>query len=83
MGNLKRTDNIYGDICSVKKENIFKAISECGSHKILFGTDAIVKGIDTYNNYLPIIRDLSKNLNKTDAENILFRNCKRLYNLTV
>ena len=80
---IRRNDNIYGDICSVENKNIFKAICECGSNKILFGTDAIVNGIDTYEKYLPIIKYLKEKLKREDAENVLYKNCMRIYNLNV
>jgi uncharacterized protein len=52
---IKDTSNIYGDTCVVKHENVIKAIEECGAEKILFGTDSIVNGIDTYKKYIPLI----------------------------
>jgi hypothetical protein len=36
---IRNSSNIYGDTCVVKHENVIKAIRECGSEKILFGTD--------------------------------------------
>ncbi len=73
--------NIYGDTCEVKTENVIKAINECGSEKILFGTDAIVHGIGTYERYLPHIESIRNNFSKDEADNVLFRNCVRLYRI--
>ncbi|MEA1887409.1 MAG: amidohydrolase family protein [Bacteroidota bacterium] len=79
---ISKYDNVYGDTCEVKIENVINAINECGSGKILFGTDAIVHGIDTYERYLPLIKTIRKNLSWDEAENVLFRNCIRLYKLS-
>ncbi|MFO7851514.1 MAG: amidohydrolase family protein [Bacteroidota bacterium] len=76
---IRNHDNVYGDTCEVKTENVISAIKQCGSGKILFGTDSIVHGIDTYKRYLPLIESVRKNFNRDEAENVLFRNCIRLY----
>ena len=73
--------NIYGDTCEVKHKNVIRAIEECGSEKILFGTDAIVHGIDTYAGYLPLVDRIRTNFSLEQAENVLFRNCQRIFNL--
>jgi len=73
--------NIYGDTCEVKHKNVIRAIDECSSEKILFGTDAIVHGIDTYAGYLPLVDRIRTNFSLEQAENVLFRNCQRIFNL--
>jgi len=78
---IRDNANIYGDTCEVKTENVIKAINECGSEKILFGTDAIVHGIETYEKYLPLIGSIRNNFSKNEADNVLFRNCVRLYEI--
>jgi len=82
IGIIRNNDNVYGDTCEVKINNVIKAIIECGSEKILFGTDAIVHGVDTYEQYLPLIESIRNNFSKEEADNVLFRNCMRLYNLS-
>lgn len=78
---VKRNKNIYGDTCLVERSNVIKAIEECGSEKIIFGTDATVFGIDTYEGYLPLISDMRLRFNELDIENVLFRNSVRLFGL--
>lgn len=80
---IKRNRNIYGDICSVTVNNIYKSIHECGSKMILFGTDAIVNGIHTYKKYIPIISGIKSEFKKNDFENILYKNCARIYDLNI
>ena len=81
IGIIRSRDNVYGDTCEVNTENVIKAINKCGSEKILFGTDAIVHGIDTYAMYMPLVEQIRKNFSKDQAENVLFRNCQRIFNV--
>jgi predicted TIM-barrel fold metal-dependent hydrolase len=78
---IRNNDNIFGDTCEVKTENVIKSINECGSEKIMFGTDAIVHGIDTYERYLPLIESIRNEFSQEEADNVLFRNCIRLHNI--
>lgn len=81
MGLIRESGNIYGDTCEVKPGNVISAIEECGSQKILFGTDAVVHGIDTYVRYLPLIELIRKTFSKEEADNVLFSNCRRVFNV--
>jgi hypothetical protein len=78
---IRKTDNIFGDTCVVEHDNVIRAIKECGSEKILFGTDAVVKGLDTYEDYLPLIKRIKETFNASEAANILGLNCIRIFNL--
>ena len=80
---IRNNHNVYGDTCEVKTENVIRAINECGSGKILFGTDAIVHGIDTYARYLPLIESIKNNLSKEEADDVLYRNCTRLFRISL
>lgn len=81
IGIIKRNPNIYGDIALAESSNVVRAINECGSDKILFGTDATVYGVDTYKRYLPVISSLKSNFSLEDVDNVLYNNCMRLYRL--
>ncbi len=78
---IKRNRNIFGDIALVESMNVVRAITECGSDKIIFGTDATVFGIDTYEKYLPVINSIKSNFDSEDLDNVLYKNCIRLYGL--
>jgi predicted TIM-barrel fold metal-dependent hydrolase len=78
---IRNNHNIYGDTCEVKTENVIRAINECGSGKILFGTDAIVHGINTYEKYLPLIESIRNNLSIAEADDVLYRNCTSLFRI--
>ena len=81
MDIIRTNDNVYGDTCEVESGRVMEAIRECGSEKILFGTDAVVHGIDTYQRYMPLVDLIRKSCSVEDAENVLFKNCQRLYRL--
>ena len=83
IGIIRNNSNVYGDTCEVKINNVIKAIDECGSEKILFGTDAVVHGIDTYQRYLPLIKSIRANFTGEEADNVLFRNSVRLYRISL
>ncbi len=76
---IRDNANIYGDTCEVGIDKVFEAVEVCGSEKILFGTDAVVHGTDTYARYQPLIDALRIRLSKKDADNILYANCLRLF----
>ncbi|MBS0011459.1 MAG: amidohydrolase family protein [Bacteroidales bacterium] len=81
MNIIKKYDNVYGDTCEVKHDNVIRAIRECGPDKILFGTDAIVHGIDTYARYMPLLELIRSNFSREEADNVLFRNCRRVFHV--
>jgi uncharacterized protein len=78
---IKNSSNIYGDTSVVKHENVIKAIRECGSEKILFGTDSIVNGIDTYKGYVPLIKMIKETFSENDAASVLGLNSMTIFNL--
>lgn len=78
---IKQLPNLYGDTTWVKVRRLEKAISKLGSEKILFGTDAIVGGIDTYNKYQKTFDLINNHCMPEEAENIYFRNAIKLFNL--
>lgn len=80
---INSTSNIFGDTCVVKHENVIKAIKECGADKILFGTDAIVNGIDTYKQYIPLIEKIKETFSEKEAEQVLGVNSMTIFNLPV
>jgi len=71
--------NLYGDTAWVDAEAVLDAVDVCGSEKILFATDAIVDGIDTYAKHENLLTAISTQLDREDAENILWRNAARLF----
>ncbi|MFW9993984.1 MAG: amidohydrolase family protein [Candidatus Odinarchaeota archaeon] len=78
---IKKTDNLYGDTCEVEMERVLKAIDVAGSEKILFGTDSVVHGIDTYGRYLPLVKTIRENFAIEQASNVLENNSIRIHNL--
>jgi uncharacterized protein len=76
---MNELSNVYGDTTWVSFESIEAAVETVGSHKILFGTDAPIDGVDTYDWYQDKIRGIRQKLNDEDTENILFRNARKLF----
>jgi predicted TIM-barrel fold metal-dependent hydrolase len=81
IGIIKRNPNIYGDIALAESGNVVRAINECGSDKIIFGSDAPVFGIDTYKNYLPVIDSIKSNFSGEEVDNVLYKNSMSLFRL--
>lgn len=78
---ISNTENLYGDTTWVSKENVLEAVKKCGSNKILFGTDAIIDGTNTYEKYLDMFEFLHDKLTNEDFENIFRYNTKRIFKL--
>ncbi|MFW5770738.1 MAG: amidohydrolase family protein [Spirochaetota bacterium] len=76
---MEELQNVYGDTTWVTFESIKKAVKWVGSGKILFGTDAPIDGVDTYEWYQDKIRGIREQLDEKDTENILFRNAQKLF----
>jgi len=81
---ISKLPNLYGDITWVAPEKALKAIKVCGSHKILFGTDSPINGLDTYdddNFYNFYFRDIKNILSKEDYEKLMLKNALKLFNI--
>jgi predicted TIM-barrel fold metal-dependent hydrolase len=78
---ISNSSNIYGDTCVVKHEKVLTAIKECGSDKILFGSDSIVNGVDTYLTYIPLIKKLQETFSENEASKVLGLNSMTIFNL--
>jgi len=79
---IRSLPNIYGDTTWVSPESVLRAIGECGSEKIIFGTDSPIDGIDTYSKYSDLLTRLDS-IAPHDRENVLFNNSIRLFNLAI
>ncbi|MCP4131189.1 MAG: amidohydrolase family protein [bacterium] len=76
---IKKLPNLYGDTSWVSKEAILKALQECGSEKILFGSDSPIDGIDTYKNYITLIHELAKTVSREHMDALLYKNAARVF----
>lgn len=76
--------NLYGDCCWVTPDTTREAIRRCGSHKILFGTDNPINGLDTYADstfYSPYFDMHTAKLDADQYDQLMFRNSIRLFKL--
>ncbi|MCG8569874.1 MAG: amidohydrolase family protein [Spirochaetes bacterium] len=78
---IKKQENLYGDSTWVSYEKVIKAIKTCGSHKVLFGTDNPIDGVDTYFKYQSILHDLKKVFSDIELKNFYYRNAQQLFQL--
>jgi len=81
---IAKLPNLYGDTAWVRPEKVLRAIKICGSHKILFGTDNPINGVDTYdddNFYNFYFNDMKNILSKEDYEKFIFKNALKLSNI--
>ena len=76
---IARCPNLYGDTTLVSKEEMRKAIKKCGPEKILFGTDALVFGRDSYGRYDGFYDTVLKNFGKAGAEKVFYKNARKLF----
>lgn len=86
---IAKLPNLYGDTAWVPIESVIKAIKTFGSHKILFGSDNPIDGVDTYHHnpkgdvslYQQYFIDLKNMISKEDYDNIMYKNSIRVFNL--
>lgn len=81
MEVVNKYDNVYGDTCRVSPGSVVKAIQNCGSEKVLFGTDSIVDGINTYKAYHEIMYKLDRYLSTEEQENLYYKNTCRIFDI--
>ncbi|HZK33969.1 MAG TPA: amidohydrolase family protein [Bacillota bacterium] len=77
---ISKADNLYGDTSWVPIENVEKAIRSCGSHKILFGSDAPIDGQKSYTFY----EDMFEAYKKSPGENwdqVFSKNAQHLFKI--
>ena len=84
---LSSLPNLYGDTTWVPLESTIQAVQEAGSHKIVFGSDNPIDGVDTYHNnprgdinvYQSYFNELEDRIGTEAYENVMFRNAMRLF----
>lgn len=75
--------NLYGDTAWVKPESALKLVKKYGAHKLLFGTDNPIDGVDTYSHpfYKEYFGEFKNNVSPDDYQLIMHGNAERLFNL--
>lgn len=76
---IKGCPNLYGDTTMVEICDVIEAIRFCGSKKILFGSDAIVFGEESYKRYDNFIEKLRNMFNREEIEDLFCNNAKRIF----
>lgn len=91
MKLIKKLPNLYGDTTWVPMENTIKFVKKIGSHKIMFGSDMPIDGVDTYaknpfgqpSMYQDYFNQLPNLISKEDYENIMWKTAVYLFKLPV
>lgn len=76
---IKKCPNLYGDTTMVEVNDVIKAIQCCGSKKILFGSDAIVFGEESYKRYDNFKDKLVNTFNNLQVEDLFCNNAKSIF----
>ena len=79
--------NLYGDTAWVPMESTIQAMKEAGNHKMMFGSDNPIDGVDTYhhnpkgeiNVYQAYFQELEGIIGTEAYEDLMFRNAMRLF----
>lgn len=80
---IRELPNLYGDTSWVTAERVVTAVRECGSGKILFGTDSPIDGEDTYQSYTAMISLLRRELAADELDDVFRGNAVKLFRLEV
>lgn len=75
--------NLYGDTAWVEPEAGLKLMKKYGAHKLLFGTDNPIDGVDTYAHpfYRTYFGEFRQWVSPDDYELLMHGNAERLYHL--
>jgi len=76
---IKQCPNLYGDTTMVEIDDVIEAIGFCGSNKILFGSDAVVFGEESYKRYDNFKEKLRNTFNRVEVEDLFCNNAKRIF----
>ena len=78
---VAQQENLYGDTTWVSYDHVTKAIEKCGAHKILFGTDSPIDGVDTYQKYEQFLEAENNTWPQEVQEQVFNANAKKIFNL--
>lgn len=81
---ISKLPNLYGDTAWVKAEIVEQAIRECGSDKILFGTDNPINGLDTYDDddfYNRYFVELKSRITEEEFEKLTYKNAINVFGI--
>ncbi len=86
---IKKQKNLYGDTAWVPVESTIQAIKECGSDKIMFGTDNPIDGTDTLgvtpkgerSLYQQYFNELKELLTNEEYDMLMYKNAVKIFKL--
>ncbi len=81
---IAKLPNLFGDSTWVQPEKVLKAIEICGPDKIMFGSDAPINGVNTYENeksYRFYFNEMHQVVSPQTYEAFMGGNARRLFNI--
>ena len=78
---IAKYPNLYGDTTLVDTKDVIDAIKKCGKEKILFGSDAIAIGDQSYERYLELYQQIDKVFGAEVAKFIFHQNVLRVFKI--
>lgn len=77
----KKDARLYLGTAQAKTDDVLTAITELGSERVLFGTDATYFGKDHYAKYVRLVERLKNELSVADFVNVTHKNAEKLFRL--
>ena len=86
---LGKYDNLYVDTAWVSVSTILEVIKRYGSHRVLFGTDMPIDGVDTYLHnkngdrslYQEYFYEFHEMISQADYDNVMYKTAMDLYKI--
>lgn len=78
---INKCPNLFGDTTLIDIDDVIEAIKTCGSNKILFGSDAVIFGEESYHKYFNYNKKLYNSLNRSELEDLFCNNAKKIFKL--
>ncbi len=78
---MAKQPNLYGDTAWVQYDRLPELITICGAHKIIFGTDSPIDGLDTYGKDFYQLYFKNELLTEEQTNLIFIENARKVYNI--
>lgn len=86
---MAKADNLYSDTTWVPMSTAVEVIKRYGSHRIVFGSDSPIDGVDTYDHnpkgeksvYQDYFNNIESIIGTEAYEDLMYKNAKKLFNI--
>ena len=83
---ISELPNLYGDTTWVSPSKAIKMINKCGAHKLLFGSDNPIDGLDTYAHkdfYNIYFNEFKDKIGEESYNKIIYQNAINVFNIKI